>query len=185
MTDYSGLEGMREARRRRHPDGYASYSLSPAEARRDAIVSAAAGERALDSADLAVAAGFDVELHVHEYEPDWVDVGWHVQVPPDVDSQIKGLVWEDRDLPMSHTLTRSTRHPDWQLTTWCQDGGPWGHRDIRGPVEDAFKTGSRDAGKALPGLRQVEFRDGRVLVRKGLKPLRNPNPRALKRKLLT
>ena len=139
----------------------------------------------LPSARLAREAGFEVRARPVGFKGEFWGVTWLVKVPPDVERQLHGLVWSDRDMPMSFTLTRSTRHPGWQLTSWARDGGPWGHREIYGSASDAFDADPMASGQSLRGLAQVVFRDGRVLVREGAQRVAfNPDHQRLKRRLM-
>jgi hypothetical protein len=145
--------------------------------------------RALASTRLAEAAGMGVELEAHIWDGGETYTRWIVAVPPELGDDLLAMVWDYPDGEMEYTLTRSMRHPDaWQLTTWGTDGLPWGHTDIFGPTI-AFDTGPMDSGVPLVGLRQIMFRDGRVMVRPGAtRVVTNPEPRqnpcGLKRRLM-
>lgn len=164
------------------------YRLTVAEAEADERVRAALAEdpRTLGAAHLAQEAGFDVELEAQEWDNGEINTTWHVTVPAELDAELLALVWAEEGGMLEYTLTRSTTHPGWQLTTWARDGGPWGHRDVVGDASGAFDTSFRGAGVPLTGLTQVMFRDGRVLVREGAKRIaHNPGKNAgLKRRLM-
>jgi hypothetical protein len=127
--------------------------------------------RTFAAAKLAEDAGFVVGVRVQEWDNGDIYTIWQVSVPPDVERSIAALVWDGKEGDMEYTLTRSTRHPGWQLTSWARDGGPWGHVDIEGPIGDAFDTDPMASGVSLSGLLQVVFRDGTILVRRGAQPI--------------
>jgi hypothetical protein len=156
-----------------------------AEARADDRVLEALGERAIRSAELAQRAGFAVDLEVQEWDNGDVYPSWTVTVPAELDKALHGLVWDMPEGQIDYTLTRSTRHPGWQLTNWMVCGEPWGHSDIYGEASEAFDARPTASGIPLAGLSQVVFRDGRVLVREGAQRVAfNPDAQRLKRRLM-
>lgn len=175
--------GPKEARSAlgRGDDVVAHYRMTLAEVRQDRPASKAIGERALGSADLAQRSGFEVDLELQEWDNGDIYPRWTVTVPPEVDRDLAALVWDSPDGEMDYTLTRSTRHPGWQLTQWMTSGEPWGHRDIHESASEAFDVSVFASGVPLAGLVQVVFRDGRVLVREGARPIAF-NPRSAARR---
>ena len=185
----SGNDGLAEARTSLAAgEIVANALLTLEEAMEDEDVAAAIGSRGIASAELAQEAGFDVRVRVQLWDNGEVDTGWKVDVPEGLEGNLEALVWDYPDNKMAYTLTRSTRHSGWQLTSWLADGAPWGHVEIEGDLEDAFDVDPCASGQSLSGLVQVILRDGRVLMREGERPIAfNPSrveQAILKRSLL-
>ena len=161
------------------------YRLTVPQAEADPEIRAALNEdpRTLGAASLAQEAGFGVELEAQEWDNGELFFRWHVTGTRDLDAGLMALVWDAPDGQLEYTLTRSTRHPGWQLTSWATDGFPWGHRDLSYATE-AFDTDVMASGVPLKGLVQVIFADGRVLVREGAKRITYNPSQALKRRLM-
>lgn len=166
--------------------------LTPEQAQADRAVREAVEDddpRTFPAAKLAEDAGFSVQVKVQEWDNGEIFTIWKVSVPSDLNKQLEALAWDGKEGEMEYTLTRSTRHPGWQLTSWMRDGSPWGHRDLEDDASEAFDTGPMASGVPLTGLTQVVYRDGTVLVRRGAKPIAlNPDTslgrKVLKRRLL-
>jgi len=131
-------------------------------------------------AELADRAGFNVTLDLVEFEPGEAQGLWRIDVPPEVEQWLLAMAWTDDEGRLDYTLTRSTRHPGWQLTSWMPSGEPWGHHDFE-TVDDALDTGVLAGGKGLRGLAQVMFSDGTVMVRQGAQKIA-VNPAAMARR---
>jgi hypothetical protein len=177
---------MAEARKSLTEDeGVVYYTLSPDEAYDDRLVRDAVetgDSRSFAAARLAEKAGFNMEASVCEWwsssaqkKRDNIFVMWKVLPSGTLDKRIIAMVWDHPDGGIEYTLTRSTTHPGWQLTTWGTDGTPWGHRDIEGDIAEAFDTSPMASGVPLVGLARVVFSDGKTLVREGA--AQNPRPR--------
>jgi hypothetical protein len=146
--------------------------LTPGQAYADPAVRAAIEDddaRTFAAAKLAEDAGFSVQVEVQEWDNGEIFTTWQVSVSADLNRKLAALVWDGKEGDMEYTLTRSTRHPGWQLTSWTREGSPWGHRDLEDDASEAFDTGHAASGVPLNGLVQVVFRDGRVLVRRDAK----------------
>jgi len=187
-ADYVGLDGLRELRQklRSGDEIMARVELSFAELLQDNQAREHFDPQILAGAALAEEAGLTV--YVDLLLADNMDIEgelWRVEVPEGFGEQIQALVWDEQfhgGLGLGATLTRSTRGPFWQLTRWASDGGPWGHVDLE-TVPEAFDSSPMASGFTVGRLRQVVFRDGRVLTREGTTALNPPNAR-LKRKLM-
>lgn len=165
-----GAEGIEAGRRQLAGDAMiVTYRLTPAEAEADEPIRAALDPRSFAAARLAREAGFAVELKAQEWDNGEIFGIWDVTVPPEVGRDLRAMVWDSSAGVMEYTLTRSTRHPGWQLTTFSVDGEPWSHADLYDSASEAFDTAPTASGVPLAGLHQVVFRDGRVLVREGAK----------------
>ena len=167
----------------------ADYTLSPDEAWADLRTRVSIGEdpNAWASIRLAETSGLKLRFKAHEYDNGDIYGVWEVTVPADVERRLQALVWDYSDGEIAYTLTRSTRHPDWQLTSWTKDGLAWGHVDIMDDLSEAFDSSSMGSGVSVTSLRQAIFQDGTVLVRKGSSRIAtNPSSRngTLKQRLM-
>ena len=170
------------------------YLLTPSEAYADRRVRKSIEDfdpRSFASARLAEKAGFDVEVEIQEWKGhEDLYHGWRVTIPPEVARELLAMAWDYPEGGLQYTLTRSTRHPGWQLTIFTVEGFPWAHREIYEDASEAFDTRPMASGVSLGGLVQIMFRDGRVLVREGAQKIAfNPSPptrnlSALKRNLM-
>jgi len=165
-----GNGGVASARRELAEGEIVAHALLTVEdAEVDEAIREEIGDVGLAAGRLAEDAGFNVLVRAQLWDNGEIDTGWRVSAPEGLGDDLEALVWVGPEGHLDYTLTRSTRHPGWQLTTWARDGGPWGHADIMGDVADAFDTGAMASGQSLSGLAQVILKDGRVLVRRGAK----------------
>ena len=188
--EYVGLKGMRRARKdlESGAEQFVVYRLALGDVKQDDKVSAYFTPRQVAAAELAERAGLGLQVEIMEWDTMEIEGSkWLVDVPEDFGDKFHAVAWDDNfsgdRLLLSETLTTSTRGPFWQLTRWASDGGPWGHVDLD-HVSEAFDTGPVASGVPVTRLRQVTFRDGRVLTREGttaLNPRRGRSKRALMR----